>query len=529
MTNQAIKSEMHWRSLALLNGFRFICVAGMVFGLAVLFPKPLADVGMRNTFLWLCSIDAVLALLFTFTIRSRRPAFEIQLSVQVATDIMFLVSVMHLFGGVRSGIGILLLPYLAAAGLISRGRMTLFHAAMASLALLLEQLLRISYEGVSPDDNITPALLCVACFAVAWLGHRLAHYAEASEELAEQRGVDLQNLAQINQRVLQDVSDGVVVVDAGGLIRQFNDRAADLLGLPLAIGQPLVQAAPTLDAIWRDWHQARETAPALLAGGSHKTLRPRLVAMSENLAAADVLIYLEDMDRLRRGAQQLKLAALGRLTANLAHEIRNPLSAIAHAAQLLGEEASDDPLMQRLTRIIDDNSRRLERMVHDVLELNRRDRVVRQDIVLAEWLSNFLDEFRQVEEIVPPLLLTCADDVVIRFDPGHLHQVLWNLSRNGWRYCSKTAGSLHFEVVAIRGHWRLDVVNDGPPVPPDAQTQLFEPFFTTETKGTGLGLYIAREICAANAAHLEYLAPALGGASFCITFGISDEQKNENR
>ncbi|KPC49420.1 two-component system sensor histidine kinase NtrB [Amantichitinum ursilacus] len=528
MTDRAT-SEMHWRSLALLNLFRFLSVLGLFLGLSLLFPRVLADSGGREPFFWACAIDALLALGFIFTIRSRKPAFEIQLSAQVATDIVFLVFVMHLFGGVRSGIGILLLPYLAAAGLISRGRMTLFHAAMASLALLAEQLVRVAYEGVSPDDNLTPALLCVACFAVAWLGYRLSHYAEASEALAAQRGVDLANLGQVNQRILQDVSDGVVVVDAVGHVRQFNHRATELLGLPLTLNQPLVQAAPSLDAIWRDWREDRTQAPALLAGQAHKTLRPRMVPMSENASEADVLIYLEDMDRLRRESQQLKLAALGRLTANLAHEIRNPLSAIAHAAQLLGEEATDDPLMQRLTRIIDDNTRRLERMVHDVLELNRRDRVVRQDIELDEWLHTFLDEFRQVENIVPPLLLTCPPHVVVRFDPGHLHQVLWNLARNGWRYCSKTEGSLVFNVLAHRGRWRLDVINDGPPVPADAQTQLFEPFFTTDTKGTGLGLYIAREICAANAAHLEYLAPAEGGASFCITFGISDEQKNENR
>ncbi len=191
----------------------------------------------------------------------------------------------------------------------------------------------------------------------------------------------------------------------------------------------------------------------------------------------------------------------------------------------MGEEATEDPLMQRLTRIIDDNTHRLERMVRDVLELNRRDRVVRQDIELGDWLHTFLDEFRQVENIVPPLLLTCPPDVVVRFDPGHLHQVLWNLARNGWRYCSKAEGALLFKVLAHRGHWRLDVINDGPPVPADAQTQLFEPFFLPPTpKALAWLVYRPRNLrCQRGASGIS--GPCQGGASFCITFGISDEQK----
>ncbi|WP_188692297.1 ATP-binding protein [Silvimonas amylolytica] len=519
--------EMHWRSLALLNLFRLLCVVGLTLSIAVFSHRFVTDPGLRGPFLWLISSDLVLIGLFAVTILKRKPSFEIQLSVQVVTDVIFLVCLMDLFGGVRSGLGILLLPYLAAAGLISRGRMTLFHAAVASIALLIEQAWRVLQYQASFDENFTPALLCVACFAVAWLGHRLSRTAEASEKLAEQRGVDLQNLAQVNQRILQDVSDGVVVVDSLGHIRQFNERAEQLTGRSLLIGDLVAEPLPRLAEAVAAWQQDRTRMVELVAGGRpQKTLRLRMVGLSDE-EPGDVMVYLEDMDRLRHESQQLKLAALGRLTANLAHEIRNPLSAISHAAQLLGEETGDDPLYTRLTRIIDDNAKRLERMVHDVLELNRRDRLQITDIDLAQWLAGFLEEFRQVEKIAPLLPLACPPNVVIRFDPGHLHQVLWNLARNGWRYCSQSDGSLTFAVHQAEGHWMLDVYNDGPPVPADAQVQLFEPFFTTESKGTGLGLYIAREICAANAAHLVY-APPEKGARFRITFGMNDGQKNTN-
>ena len=518
----AFHTEMHWRSLALLNIFRLLSNLGIFCSVFWLAYKPIAVVEEWRSFLILTGVDSVLALLFAWGVHRRRPGFEIQLSIQVAIDVLFIVGMMHLFGGLRSGIGTLLLPYLAAAGLISHGRMTLFHAAMASIALLSEQTWQIWQGNASASDYFSPAVLCVASFAVAWLAHRLARFAQASEALAEQRGIDLANLGQLNQRILQNVSDGVLVVDAKGEIRQCNEQAIRLAGMrPEGM---LIHAMPVVAVALARWRANPIDSPNLIITAlTRKTLRPRFVLLS-NDSQGNVLVYLEDLDKLRREAQQLKLAALGRLTANLAHEIRNPLSAITHAAQLLGEEADANTLMKRLTRIIDDNSQRLEHMVKDVLELNRRDRVQMTQIKLADWLDIFVEEFKLQEEIHAVLALDCPAEAEIRFDPGHLHQVMWNLARNGWRYCQKKDGSLSFRVWSESQYWLIDVVNDGPTVAPDAQTQLFEPFFTTETKGTGLGLYIAREICAANGAVLEYIAPPLGGVCFRIIFGYIHRQ-----
>lgn len=522
--SSAFHTEMHWRSLAFLNIFRLLSNIGIFCSVFWLAYRPLSDLTEWYSFLTLAGIDTLLALFFALTISRRRPGFEIQLSVQVATDILFIVGMMHLFGGLRSGIGTLLLPYLAAAGLISRGRMTLFHAAMASIALLTEQTWQIWLGNATSSDYLAPALLCVASFAVAWLAHQLARFAQASEALAEQRGIDLANLGQLNQRILQDVSDGVLVVDAEGVIRQCNEQAVRLLGAhPEGV---LLHAIPVVAVALSRWRINPSDIPSLITTAlTRKTLRPRFVSLSQD-SHGNVLVYLEDLDKLRREAQQLKLAALGRLTANLAHEIRNPLSAITHAAQLLGEEAEANALMKRLTHIINDNSQRLEHMVKDVLELNRRDRVQIVPIKLADWLVTFIEEFSLQEQTRVAPVLDCPAEVEIRFDPGHLHQVMWNLSRNGWRYSKKLAGSLRFLVWCENGHWVLDVCNDGPPVAADAQINLFEPFFTTETKGTGLGLYIAREICSANAAVLEYIAPHPYGVCFRIVFGYSYGQKS---
>jgi two-component system sensor histidine kinase PilS (NtrC family) len=227
------------------------------------------------------------------------------------------------------------------------------------------------------------------------------------------------------------------------------------------------------------------------------------------------VLFLEDTTRSREQAQQLKLAALGRLTANIAHEIRNPLAAISHAAELLGEEKRSDDRV-RLTRIIRDNTLRLERLVSDVLQLNRRDRVSGERIVLLPWLLAFVEEF-VANEGVPAerFVVESARDSAIRFDREHLRQVLWNLLRNALRYAKREPRSVRLAVGGYADRVELSIIDNGPGVPASNQGQLFEPFFTTDSKGTGLGLYLARELCAANGATLEYVG-GKAGAHFRI-------------
>ncbi len=515
-----------WQSLSIFNLFRLLTVIGLMVGAFLLAGGSVLEREHFWASIWVLAGYTLCGLGFIFSIAQRWPRFDIQLSIQVTIDVIFIITLMHLGGGIKSGFGILLLPYLAAAGLIARGRMTMFHAAVASLALLGELVWSILKGDVGDTIPMSTVFLCIASFAVAWLAYRLSRYAEENHELAEQRGVDIANLGQLNARILQDVSDGVLVVDAHNLIQQFNEQAVRFTGLRPDLESPIAADLPELAGPLARWRESPEKGSSELiqTAGGRNTLRARFVSLNAD-SMGNVLIYLEDMARLRRESQQLKLAALGRLTANLAHEIRNPLGAISHAAELMREEATHDPLLQKLTRIINDNSQRLERMVKDVLELNRRDRVKRVDVHLAEWLTNFAEEFVLQEKIPMRLAISCEPQVIVRFDVGHLHQVLWNLSRNGWRYCSQRDGSLQLRVEPFREGWVLNVINDGPPVPVDAQTQLFEPFFTTESKGTGLGLYIAREICAANAALLEYQSPPTGGACFRILFGYTDGEK----
>ncbi|WP_374538326.1 two-component system sensor histidine kinase NtrB [Chitinimonas taiwanensis] len=508
--------DAFWRSAKIFNLFRATMVAALAVANWSLERGLSFELQDRVSISWVSISYLGLIALYTVCLRLRWPNFRLLLSVQVGSDILFIVGLMHISGGFQSGIALLLLPYLAAAGLISRGRTTLFHAAMASIALLAQQGYLMVFDSAKSSDWFQVSMVSIACFATAWLAHRLASYATESERLAARRGNELANMAQINRLVIQDVSDGVLVIDELGVVRQFNQQAERLLGVGMVAGRTkLSEFSPALSRALNGWREGDSTlAPD--PNNSSQRVRPRFMPVQVGSSATGTVIFLEDIERLRREAQQIKLAALGRLTANIAHEIRNPLSAIGHAAQLLAEDASD-AASKRMTQIIIDNTKRLDRMVREVLDLNRRDRAEPVDIRLYEWLERFVAEFRATEGIAAEIALDCPQGAIARFDEGQLHQVVWNLCRNGWRYCSQQDGALSLKVAPLGDAWALQVRDDGAGVPLEDVGKLFEPFFTTDSKGTGLGLYIAREICAGNDSVLEYVPVSLG-ACFRITF-----------
>jgi two-component system sensor histidine kinase PilS (NtrC family) len=233
-------------------------------------------------------------------------------------------------------------------------------------------------------------------------------------------------------------------------------------------------------------------------------LRARFMELEPSRNEGAVVV-LDDMTELELQAQKMKLASLGLLTANLAHEIRNPLSAIRHAAGLLKEDAHD-AMSSKLTRIIDDNAVRLNGLVEDVLSLNRRDRMNRTEVELETYLPGFVHEYALRENLPEGVMtLQMSRQALACIDTGHLEQILWNLMRNAWRYCSRSAGSIRIRLIASEEYTDIEIINDGPAISPDVQSHLFEPFYTTDNQGTGLGLYIARELAEANGAALRYV------------------------
>ncbi len=508
--------EPYWRPLFLFNVYRLI-VALLLLLIVAIWGNMIWFGSHDMTMFVVTAIAYVLFSIGCFVLISARLRFNLLLMVQVAADIGFIVMLMFASSGISSGLGLILLTTLAVAGMISRGRLTLFFAALASIAVLLEHTYEVLRFDASVAQYVQAGLLSGGYFATAWLAHTLANYAQASEELAAQRGIDLANMAQVNQLVLRDMQDGVLVVDEKGVIRQFNAGAERLLG-PISRGRDpaLAEYAPSLAARFEIWRQ-HPGADSDTATPFRQSVSARFVPIgrSRHLGA---VIFLEDQSRVQAQARQLKLAAIGRLTANIAHEIRNPLGAISHAAELMHEEPAINDTTRRLLTIIHENSQRLDRMINDVLRLNRGERAHRERFKLVDFLKTFVEQFAQIEKVDPAIFaIDLMADPDVLFDRSHLNQVMWNLCRNALRHSRRQRASIRIRVALehARGVVRLDVVDDGPGVEVGLRSQLFEPFFTTAASGTGLGLYIAREVCDANGATIDFVE-TVAGAQFTV-------------
>lgn len=502
-------NSTRWRSLKLYNGYRVL--------IALLFLLTQNAMLPSTNNRWDVS-SAVTLSYFVFSIISavatwlEKPKLETSLTIQMFLDVFIIAILMHLQPE-QFGVGVLLVIAVASAGLISDGRLALFYAAIATIGILLQQAYSAFILHQANRDFTSAVLLGLSCFATAWLAHSLAKRMQQSEQLASQRSMDIENLAQINALITHEMQDGVLVIDRNSSIQHLNSQAQTLLGLEEKFlrGQSLYALAPEVGDMLREWQSSRKhddpASNILKLSHQSKELRLRFLATGE-YRQDGAIIFVEDWSQMQTQAHQLKLAALGRLTANIAHEIRNPLSAISHANQLLQEDDEASPSTKRMLQIIGDNVQRLDQIIKDVLELNRRDRTNQENIQLESFVSDFYHQFCAVEKI-PVEHFTFeneTDQSTIAFDRRHLNQILWNLCKNGWRHSNQRPGSLKLRLYGTPKLQTatIEICDDGAGIPENIRNHLFEPFFTTEKSGTGLGLYIARELADANGAKLQF-------------------------
>jgi two-component system sensor histidine kinase PilS (NtrC family) len=448
-----------------------------------------------------------------FPLIRTRWRFDVQLTLQVLSDVAAITVLTYASGGLSSGFGLLLLTIVAAASLIARGRLPLFYAALASIALLLEHTYDVLHHDAPIAQYAQAGLLAATYFVVAGVARALAGYAQQSQALAARREIDFENMAQVSGHVIGDMRDGVLVVDGHGVIRQFNTSAEHMLG-PLRGRRDVAlrDYAPELARRFETWRDSDASGEIKVDVDLTRATGARFVTIGRDRSAGAV-IFLEDRTRIEAEARQMKLAALGRLTANIAHEVRNPLGAISHAAELLQEEPEVSETARRLITIIQDNSQRLARMVNDVLKLRRGETAHRERFRVSDYLNTFVEQFCQIEKLDRAMFsVELRADPDVLFDRSHLNQVMWNLCRNAVRHSRREAGSIRLLVTRQSGgaDASIEVIDDGPGIPPALRSHLFEPFFTTAAGGTGLGLYIAREVCEANHGHLEYLETERG-------------------
>lgn len=527
MTQRGI--GQHWKQLGILNAYR-LGLASLLAGfcLSGYLPAPLGAFD-PVTFERVSGFYFAACVLAAIAIHWQRPDITHQVPIHVMIDVLAITLLMHASGGVRSGLGMLLIISIAGGSLLMEGRTARLFAALAALAVLTEQVYAGLYDG-PPTDYGQAGLLGASFFATAILGHTLAQRLRESRALAERRGLDLADMAQLTEYVIQRMQTGIVVLDDGPAIRLVNESARRLLGLPPACeGRSLDTACPALATRLQDWWNGTpQEGSALRISDAGAEVMPRFARLGGDRRAG-TLVFLEDMAAMAQQAQQLKLASLGRLAAGIAHEIRNPLGAISHAGQLLAESPQLDPATNpgdhRLTEIIREHSDRVNDIIENVLQLGRGSRAQPEEIVLRPWLEKFVAEFTAGEELPSSRIRVEIDSpaLCVQADPGQLRQVLWNLCHNGLRH-GGSALRLRAGINVEHSTPWLDVIDDGPGIAPELVPQIFEPFFTTSPRGTGMGLYIARELCLSNQARLNYITDASGG---CFRIVFADVRRRQ--
>jgi two-component system sensor histidine kinase PilS (NtrC family) len=510
--------EANWRSFQYFNLYRLVLAA--LFCLSVIFPNEWVNHLRLHPDVWLFGLTGIYMVATSGGLLASihwQHHFNFQLSAQMVVDVLVVTVLMHEAGGVASGLGGSLLVSLAAASLVGRGRLVLFYAALATLSVLGMQIYEIYLEVVELSSLLVTGLLCAAFFATAILARLLGQRVMTNEELARRRGIELDNQVRISQRIVERMQDGVLILTPDGFVSRCNPVAGGMLGLPIGGEVFSIEIrVPMLSEALQAWRSGGAGEVFNLAGVGGRELQVRFEPTSSS--DGEILVFLEDIGRIKERAHQLKLASLGRLTASIAHEIRNPLSAIGHAGELLREERRG-AMQERLLRIIQDNVIRLDRIVQDVLELGRQSRAQPELLKLAEFCAVFVEDFRSTEEVQDGVILLESErDLELCFDRMHLQRVLWNLVGNALRHSRREAGSVRLRIVESEapGWVELHVQDDGPGVPEKVRDQIFEPFFTTHKQGNGLGLFIARELCVNNGATLE-LAPSDSGAHFIVS------------
>ncbi|MDO1527731.1 ATP-binding protein [Fulvimonas sp. R45] len=449
------------------------------------------------------------------------PRVRLLVSAVLAVDVLAAVLAVVAMGNARIGIEMMLAVNLAAGALLLPLRMAAFFAALlATLGLIGHTLLELPATGAADDHNLLESsLFGLAYFAIVALCNVLSRQMRATEALAEQRSIDLANLSQVNELIIRRMKTGVLLVDDANRIHQINESAWMLLGNPSADQRDLGRLAPELSRRLYHWMTSGkldETATQLADGV------PEVVPRFSRLAPGDdslVLIFLDDTSLVSRRAEELTLSSLGRLSASIAHEIRNPLAAIRYSAQLLAESPDMKDGDQRMVEIINNHCGRLNEIIENILQLSRRERSRPETLDLGRWASDFVAEYLQGNDIGSDTLRPVAGHsrVTAVADPQQLQQVVWNLVQNALRYGRMPGEPARVIVVSRLGEHGepiLEVIDRGPGIPPKVAAQMFEPFYTTHEYGTGLGLYLARQMSEANQAALEYVRVAGGGSCF---------------
>ncbi|WIO73640.1 ATP-binding protein [Porticoccaceae bacterium LTM1] len=434
-----------------------------------------------------------------------------QIFFLVLVDICAITLLMHTSNGIQSGLGFLLLVCVAAGSLFISGQLALLLAAVASICVISTSIVRLLGEDSSNNTVFQAGLLGVLLFVTALAFQLLTRRLRRAQIDAESKAQRAAQLQQLNKHIIARMRTGIIVLDSDSHIQLINDAAKRLLGDEanqenLSQGSSLT-SVPTLQNTYQHWREYPWIRPEVFQeNNAGIEVQANFTYLTEG-EEQQILIFLEDTRTLSQHAQLIKQESLSRLTGSIAHEIRNPLGAISHAAQLLEE----DPQLgqqSRLMQIIKKQSDRVNQIIENVLQLSRQQPPKLQKLDIKAWLNDFIEDYRATHADQIVIDLNIEDHCQIQFDPSQLNQVVSNLLDNALRY-SNEHNNCHWAGITLStsqstGRPYLDIEDKGPGVLPENTDKIFEPFFTTSHQGSGLGLYICRELCELNFATLNY-------------------------
>ncbi len=501
-----IPARQAWLLLKVFLGYRLTLASLFIILFYTQTGSPLITIHHSPLFTYSSQSYLILSVISAVCIMWRLTRYTIQAQLLIVTDILILTLIMHAYGGISSGIGILLAVSIASGGLLVGGRCAMFFAALASLAVLAEQIYADymkSFE-LGPYAYIYAGMLGASFFTISLLSYVLAQRSEQMLQLANQQEQAISNLEELNQYIIQNLQSGIIITNQHRVIQMANEaalRLTNLVDLPAKLGDISEQ----LETSFQAWLTDEEQNFLLLNVSNQSDIYVRFMLLPTRYKVF-YMIILEDNLLYNQRLQQSKLASLGRLTASIAHEIRNPLSAINHAGQLLSENP-DLPMQDiRLTNIIQSNAARVNHIIEDILQLSRRKDSRREKLELNAWLDNYLKNF-VLEKALPDgtfRLLLNMDSLFVFIDTCHLKQIMDNLCQNALKYGQPEAGAITIQTLMVKQAPCVDVIDNGTGISRENLRHLFEPFFTTSASGTGLGLYISKELAELNQAKLIY-------------------------
>lgn len=507
----------NWISVRLLNIYR-LGLAAIFFSQSFVDQSPLLNIVDLALYSWVSLIFLILSLIWIIAAKIERRGFEQQVSLQIYSDTFLIILIMHACGGISSGLGMLLIISMAVTSLLRKQSLSLIFASLASLGLLAEYIYSLIYISGYSGNSTQVGILGVTLFATAIVTHKLTLGLRSSELLVQQKERDVALLFALNQEIIDNLQAGVIVLSKDRLVRHINNTARQMLDMTPDSPISIENTQPKILAALNQWQTSTEPDAPFLPSQTGLDNLQISFRLLESKGQENTLIFLNDVSSIKSSMQQAKLASLGHLTASIAHEIRNPLGAISHAAELLAENKELPQAEKRMTEIIHQHTGRINHIIEDILKISRGTPTTMEAIDLKQWMPEFIEAFCLGGESNADCfsLDILIKDSIISFDNGHLNQIMTNLCSNA-RTHGNSEKPTHIKVYEDeRQALNIEIADEGPGMDQATLDKIFEPFYTTSHQGSGLGLYIVDQLCELNNATIVARQNHYGGTSFCI-------------